>query len=121
MATQLNNVYLASGGTLALAFGTSATKVYGSIDADTVNIAVGVNVVLDGSFNRGNDTIKFAGNAASYSIVKINASTVQITDASGTSVTIPVGSTGTHIQFADADRVVSGSSAVQGLDEAVLH
>lgn len=111
MPTELNNMYLASGGKLALAFGTSATKVYGSVDADTVTIAAGVTAVLDGSFNRGNDIIQFTGNAASYSIVKVNASTVKITDAAGTSVTIPVGSTGTHIQFADADRVLSGSSA----------
>ena len=111
MPTELNNMYLASGGKLALAFGTSATKIYGSVDADTVTIAAGVTAVLDGSFNRGNDIIQFAGNAASYSIVKVNASTVRITDAAGTSVTIPVGSTGTHIQFADADRVLSGSSA----------
>lgn len=111
MPTELNNLYLASGGTLALAFGTSATKIYGSVDADTVTIAAGVTAVLDGSFNRGNDTIKFTGNAASYSIVRLNASTVKITDASGTSVTIPVGSTGTQIQFADATRTLSGSSA----------
>lgn len=111
MSTELNNVYLTSGGKLALAFGTSATKIYGSVDADTVTIAAGVTVVLDGSFNRGNDVIQFAGNAASYSIVKVNASTVKITDALGTSVTIPVGSTGTQIKFADADRVLSGSSA----------
>jgi hypothetical protein len=111
MATQFNNLYLASGGTLALAFGTSATKVYGSVDADTVTIAAGVTVVLDGSFNRGNDTIKFSGNAASYTIVKVNASTVRVTDADGTSVTIPVGSAGTKIEFADATRTLSGSSA----------
>lgn len=111
MATQFNNLYLSSGGTLALAFGTSATKIYGSIDADTVTIAAGVTAVLDGSFNRGNDTIKFTGNASSYSIVRVNASTVKVTDAAGTSVTIPVGSTGTAIQFADATRTLSGSSA----------
>jgi fibronectin-binding autotransporter adhesin len=110
MATQFNNFYLASGGTLALAFGTSATKVYGSVDADTVTIAAGVTVVLDGSFNRGNDTIKFSGNADSYSIVRVNASTVRITDILGTSVTIPVGSAGTQLQFADATRTLSGSS-----------
>lgn len=111
MATELNNMYLASGGTLALAFGTSATKVYGSVDADKITIAAGVTVVLDGSFNRGNDTIQFTGNAASYSVVRVNASTVRVTDASGTSVTIPVGSAGTAIQFADATRTLSGSSA----------
>lgn len=111
MATELNNMYLASGGTLALAFGTSATKVYGSVDADKITIAAGVTVVLDGSFNRGNDTIQFTGNAASYSVVRVNASTVRITDAAGTSVTIPVGSAGTQIQFADATRTLSGSSA----------
>jgi Ca2+-binding RTX toxin-like protein len=111
MATQFNNLYLASGGTLALAFGTSATKVYGSVDADTVTISAGVTVVLDGSFNRGNDTIKFSGNAASYTIVRVNASTVRVTDADGTSVTIPVGSAGTKIEFADATRTLSGSSA----------
>lgn len=111
MSTELNNMYLASGGTLALAFGTSATKVYGSVAADTITIAAGVTAVLDGSFNRGNDIIKFTGNAASYSIVRVNASTIKVTDASGTSVTIPVGSAGTQIQFADATRTLSGSSA----------
>jgi hypothetical protein len=111
MSTELNNTYLAAGGTLSLGFGTSATKVYGSTAADTVTIATGVTVVLDGSFNRGNDTIKFTGNADSYSIVRVNASTIKITDASGTSVTIPVGSAGTQLQFADATRTLSGSSA----------
>lgn len=114
MATELNNLYLASGGTLAVAFGTSASKIYGSTTgAETVTIAVGATAVLDSSFNSGLDTIRFTGNAASYSIVKVNASTVRITDSSGTSVTIPVGSTGTAIQFADATRSLSGSS--QGL------
>lgn len=111
MSTALNNTYLASGGTLALAFGTSPTRIFGSVDADKVTIAAGVTAVLDGSFNRGNDTIVFTGNAASYSIVRVNASTVRITDAAGTNVTIPVGSTGTKIQFADAERTLSGSSA----------
>ena len=110
MSTDVSNYYLASGATLALAFGSSASKVYGSVGADTVTIAAGLTVVLDGSFNRGNDTIRFAGNAASYSIVKVNASTVRVTDSSGTSVTIPVGSTGTAIEFADATRTLSGSS-----------
>lgn len=111
MATQLNNVYLRSGGKLALALGTDPTRVYGSIEADVVTIAAGVTVVLDGSFGRGNDTIRFTGNAASYSVVRVNASTVRITDAAGTSVTIPVGSAGTAIEFADATRTLSGSSA----------
>lgn len=111
MSTALNNTYLASGGTLALAFGTSPTRIFGSVDADKVTIAAGVVAVLDGSFNRGNDTIVFTGNAASYSIVRVNASTVRVTDASGTSVTIPVGSAGTKIEFADAARTLSGSSA----------
>lgn len=111
MSTALNNTYLASGGTLALAFGTSPTRIFGSVDADKVTIAAGVVATLDGSFNRGNDTIVFTGNAASYSIVRVNLSTVRVTDAAGTSVTIPVGSAGTQIQFADAARTLSGSSA----------
>jgi len=111
MTTQLNNVYLRSGGKLSLALGTDPTRVYGSTDADVVTIAAGVSVVLDGSFNRGNDIIRFTGNAASYSVVRVNASTVRITDAAGTSVTIPVGSAGTAIEFADATRTLSGSSA----------
>jgi hypothetical protein len=41
----------------------------------------------------------------------VNASTVRVTDAAGTSVTIPVGSAGTKIEFADATRTLSGSSA----------
>lgn len=111
MATQLNNVYLRSGGKLSLALGTDPTRVYGSIEADVVTIAAGVVVQLDGSFGRGNDIIRFTGNAASYSIVRVNASTVRITDALGTSVTIPVGSAGTAIEFADATRTLSGSSS----------
>lgn len=111
MATQFNNVFLRAGGNLSLAFGTDPTRVFGSTAADVVTIAAGVSVVLDGSFNRGNDTIRFTGNAASYTIVRVNASTVRITDALGTSVTIPVGSAGTAIEFADASRTLSGSSA----------
>lgn len=110
MATNYSNVLLRFDGSVSIASGSSPVKVKGSNGADTVTIEKGVEVVLDGSFNRGNDVINFDGLASSYSIVRLSSSSILVTDALGTSVTIPVGSAGTTLQFADASRELTGSA-----------
>lgn len=111
--TTYSTALLRFDGVLSIAAGSTPLKVKGSNGADTVTIGLGVVAILDGSFNRGNDVVNFAGLASTYSVTKINSSTIQITDAAGTSVTIPVGTTGTTIQFADASRELkAGASGV---------
>ena len=68
---------------------------------DTVTVDTGASVVLDPSFNSGKDTVVLQGNAAGYT-VKQSGSSVILTDATGATVTIPVGVAGTAIKFADA-------------------
>ncbi|MEH6792320.1 beta strand repeat-containing protein [Parasphingorhabdus sp.] len=109
--SDFTNILLRFDGKVSIAAGSAPIKVSGSNGADTVAIERGVEVVLDGSFNRGNDVINFTGLATSYSIVRLGSSSVKVTDAQGTSVTIPVGSVGATLQFADASRELVGSSS----------
>ena len=76
--------------------------VTGTNAAETINVAQNGKATFDGSFNRGNDIINIAGNAATYQIRLISSNTALITNATGASLTIPVG-TGVTIKFADAD------------------
>lgn len=116
MATQFSDLVLRSGRKVSLAVGTDPTYVIGtSAGREVVTIAAGVEVLLDKSFNTGGDTIKFLGNAASYSIVAVNSSLVRVTDASGTSVTIPVGRPGLSIEFADATRTLKYDSVERAI------
>lgn len=75
--------------------------IYGTATGtETVTVSVGTVVTLDASFNRGGDVITLAGTAASYSAVR-SGSSIILTDASGGSVTIPVGTTATTVKFSD--------------------
>jgi Ca2+-binding RTX toxin-like protein len=76
-------------------------SIFGSTaGAETVTIAAGATVSLDASFNRGGDIISLAGNAANYTAVR-SGSSIVLTDASGGSVTIPVGTVTSTVKFAD--------------------
>lgn len=75
--------------------------IYGTATGtETVTVSVGTVVTLDASFNRGGDVITLTGTAASYSAVR-SGSSIILTDASGGSVTIPVGTTATTVKFSD--------------------
>ncbi len=97
----MNRLILASGSTFTVGAGSSLTTVFGTTGNETLSIGVGAKVVLDASFNRGGDTITLAGNAASYT-ARQSGSSVILTDASGSEITIPVGVTGASVAFADA-------------------
>jgi hypothetical protein len=76
-------------------------SIFGSTaGAETVTIAAGTTVSLDASFNRGGDVISLAGNAGSYTAVR-SGSSIVLTDTSGGSVTIPVGTVTSTVKFAD--------------------
>ena len=76
-------------------------SIFGSTaGAETVTIAAGTTVTLDASFNRGGDVISLAGNAGSYTAVR-SGSSIVLTDTSGGSVTIPVGTVTSTVKFAD--------------------
>lgn len=111
---------LSSGETVSLAsgnyniFGTSSGR-------ETVTIAAGATVTLDGSFNAGGDTISLGGNATDYTVVR-SGSSVVLTYTTGGSVTIPVGTSGTTIAFADASRNLvfnTGSGSIELGNQAV--
>lgn len=75
--------------------------IYGTATGtETVTVSVGASVTLDASFNRGGDVISLAGNAGSYSAIR-SGSSVILTDTSGATVTIPVGTTAATVKFAD--------------------
>jgi len=76
-------------------------SIFGSTaGAETVTIAAGTIVSLDASFNRGGDVVSLSGNASSYTAVR-SGSSIVLTDASGGSVTIPVGTVTSTVKFAD--------------------
>ena len=98
----MNRLILSQGSTFSVGAGSSLTNVFGTAaGAETISIALGAKVVLDASFNRGGDVIRLSGNAASYTAVQ-SGSSIILTDTEGTSVTIPVGTTGAQVSFADS-------------------
>lgn len=78
--------------------------VFGTTTPGEVMRVMSGNVRLDGSFSVGGDTLVLAGEAWTYSAMRIG-STVTIY-SSDTSVSIPVGSTGLTVQFADSTRTL---------------
>lgn len=77
-------------------------EITGTNSAETIYATQNAKATFDGSFSRGNDTIVIDGIASTYSIRLVSTNTAQITNATGASLTIPVG-TGVTIKFADAD------------------
>jgi hypothetical protein len=110
-ATASNLLILANG--KATASGTET--VFGSISgAETVTVGSGGKISLDGSFNAGGDTVVLSGAAGDYSVARSGAA-VTLT-SSTESVTIPVGTTGATVRFADGDRTLvldAAASAVK--------
>lgn len=79
--------------------------VFGTIAGhETLNIARGATIALDGSFNAGGDTIVLGGAAATWSAARSGATAI-LTSGSD-SVAIPVGTVGATLRFADGDRTI---------------
>lgn len=62
------------------------------------------SLVFDGSFARGGDVIRLPGNAADYTIALSGSNALLVGD--GVSVSIPVGTLGTPLVFADGVRLL---------------
>jgi hypothetical protein len=92
-----------SGGYAATVGGT--VRVIGSNDVDVISLAdIAGKISFDGSFNRGGDFIVLPNAAKAYSIVRASSS-ITLSDADST-ITIPVGSKGTTLQFADGELIL---------------
>jgi hypothetical protein len=92
-----------SGGYAATVGGT--VRVIGSNDVDVISLAdIAGKISFDGSFNRGGDFIVLPNAAKTYSIVRASSS-ITLSDADNT-ITIPVGSKGTTLQFSDGELVL---------------
>jgi hypothetical protein len=93
---------LSAGDTVGLSFG-SFNIIGTRTGSETVilsnPISGNLSVTLDPSFNQGGDTIVLAGSAADYTIVR-SGSSVIMTNGSIT-VTIPVGTVGANVVFAN--------------------
>jgi Ca2+-binding RTX toxin-like protein len=93
---------LSAGDTVGLSFG-SFNIIGTRTGSETVilsnPISGNLSVTLDPSFNQGGDTIVLAGSAADYTIVR-SGSSVIMTNGSIT-VTIPVGTAGANVVFAN--------------------
>jgi hypothetical protein len=75
--------------------------VFGTTGAESLTVARG-DVQLDASFNRGGDTIRIAGEAADFTVVRSGSALVF--DSTDLHLVIPVGITATTIEFAGGDR-----------------
>lgn len=92
-----------SGGYAATVGGT--VRVIGSNDVDVISLAdIAGKISFDGSFNRGGDFIVLPNAAKAYAVVRASSS-VTLSDADST-ITIPVGSKGTTIQFSDGELIL---------------
>lgn len=88
----------------SIGLGTGNFTVFGTATgAETLILSAGSTIVLDGSFNGGGDILRLAGNAGTFSAIRSGSSIVLTsgTGATATSVTIPVGTVGASVQFAD--------------------
>lgn len=111
---------LSAGDTVGLSFG--SFNIIGSrTGSETVilsnPIAGNLTVTLDPSFNQGGDTIVLAGSAADYSIVR-SGSSVILTNGS-ISVTIPVGTAGANVVFANGAGAADDDVRVLKFDTAI--
>lgn len=95
---------IAGGGGYTATVG-GAVRIFGSNDVDVISLAdIAGKISFDGSFNRGGDFIILPNTAKTYSIVRAGSS-VTLSDADST-ITIPVGSKGGTLQFADGELVL---------------
>lgn len=81
----------------------TVTDVFGSSGKDTITIAAGSKATLFGFDST--DAISLGGNAGTYTAVR-SGSSIVLTDAAGSSVTIPVSTTSQTINFADGARAL---------------
>ena len=82
--------------------GGTMTQLVGSRTGhETVFINANGDADLDGSFNAGGDIINILGNAGSYSGAVVGSKLV-LTSSTGANISIPVGSVGATINFADS-------------------
>ena len=87
-------------------------KVFGTSDIDLISLAdIAGTITFDGSFNRGGDFILLPNAAKAYTVAR-SGSSVTITDADS-SITIPVGTKGTTLQFSDGEVVLKFNGQVQ--------
>ncbi|MBZ6379517.1 hypothetical protein B5C34_07385 [Pacificimonas flava] len=112
--------------------GAGRFNIFGTASADeTITVLDGAVLTLDASFNRGGDTISFAGESAEYS-VDLTGSVLVIRGDDGTIVALPIGAEGATLEFADesfvarfdganvlvGDQVVTSTETYIGGEEA---
>jgi hypothetical protein len=98
-----------SGGYAATVGGT--VRIFGTTDVEVISLADTAGTVsFDSSFNRGGDFIILPNAANTYSISRVGSS-VTLSDADST-ITIPVGSKGSTLQFADGELILKFSGQV---------
>ena len=111
-------IILDSPGQLAFAGAAGQTdEVFGTTaGGDIINIGFGP-VTLDASFNAGGDLIRLPGYAWHYS-VEVVGSRVVLSSAAGTSVSIPLGTAATLLEFRGGDirnlQIVDDRAAIGG-------
>ncbi len=86
----------------------TVTEVFGTSGKDTITIAAGAKATLFG-FDSA-DAVSLGGNAGTYTAVR-SGSSIVLTDAAGSSVTIPVSTTSQTITFADGARALVYNTA----------
>lgn len=110
-------LFLTSGQTFSTVGAGLVTDVFGTISGtETVTVAANGDALFDASFNAGGDIINIEGNAGNYHAA-ISGSSLVLTSAGGANITIPFGTVGTTINFADAagrTLILSGSSVLLG-------
>ena len=112
-----------SGGYAATVGGT--VRIFGTTDVEVISLADTAGTVsFDSSFNRGGDFIILPNAANTYSISRVGSS-VTLNDADST-ITIPVGSKGSTLQFADGElilkfggQVLLGSQVISAASAAI--
>lgn len=92
---------LAAGGNL---------EVFGTSDAELLEMTYG-RLVLDPSFNKGGDSLSFAGVAADYGAARSGSSVV--IEGADLSVVVPFGTEGTTLSFADGERALAYETIVE--------
>jgi len=96
-------LFLEAGQTFGTVAGFGSTDVVGTNSNETVLLTADAKAVFDSSFNRGGDVLNIAGNAGLYTGTLVGSRLI-LTASNGANISIPVGTVGTTIHFADADR-----------------
>ena len=98
---------------------TPATEVIGTNSNETVFVEIDGRATFDASFNRGGDIINIQGSAALYKAA-VAGSNIVITSDGGASVTIPVGTTGTAVNFTNLNATLKFENGAFKLGSTVL-